>query len=69
VGTVASLIVPTEAMWQLAAHVMQPRVMVELHITPFSSPAVPSAAMVWWAAGWGLAVLLFGLRGMAKRGL
>lgn len=69
VGTVASLIVPTEAMWQLAAHVMQPRVMVELHVTPFSSPAVPSPAMVWWAAGWALAVLLFGLRGMAKRGL
>lgn len=69
VGTVASLLVPTEAMWTLAAHLMQPRLLAELHLTPFSPAAVPSAAMVWWAAGWTAAVLAWGLRGFSKRGL
>lgn len=69
VGTVASLIVPTESMWQLAAHLMQPRIMSELHVTPFSPAAVPSAAMVWWATGWAAAALLIGLRSFSRRGL
>ncbi len=69
VGTVASLLVPTEALWRLAAHLMQPRLMAELHLTPFSPAAVPSAAMVWWAGGWTVVVLAWGLRGFAKRGL
>lgn len=69
VGTVASLLVPTESMWMLAAHLMQPRILAELHVTPFSGPSVPSAAMVWWAAGWAVVVMAWGLRGFAKRGL
>lgn len=69
VGTIASLLVPTESMWQLAAHVMQPKILAELHITPFSLGAVPSGAMVWWAAGWAVAMLLFAVRGFARRGL
>lgn len=69
VGTVASLLVPTESMWQLAAHLMQPRILSELHMTPFSPAAVPSAAMVFWAAGWAVAVMIWGLRGISKRGL
>jgi len=47
VGTVASLIMPSEAMWQLAAAHMQPTLMRELGATPFSPLSVPSAAMVW----------------------
>lgn len=69
VGTVASLLVPTEAQWTLAAHLMQPPLLAELHLTPFSPAAVPSAAMVVWAVGWTAAVLAWGLRGLAKRGL
>jgi Cu-processing system permease protein len=69
VGTVASLLVPTESMWQLAAHLMQPKILAELHMTPFSPAAVPSPAMVWWAAGWACAVLLVALRSFARRPL
>jgi len=69
IGTVASLLVPTESMWQLAAHVMQPPLLAELHVTPFSPSAVPSPAMVWWAAGWAAATLALAVRGFARRGL
>jgi hypothetical protein len=69
VGTVASLIMPSEAMWQLAAAQMQPTLLRELGASPFSPLSVPSAAMVWWAAGYILVTLLLGLRAFAKRPL
>lgn len=69
VGTVASLIMPSESMWQLAAHHMQPAIMRDLHLTPFSPASVPSNAMVAWAVGYTLVVLLIGLRQFAKRPL
>jgi len=52
VGIVASLIMPTESMWQLAAHHMQPPVMAQLNLTPLSPASVPSPAMLWWVAGY-----------------
>src|SRR5947207_1000331 len=52
VGTVASLIMSTEALWQRAAYFMQPTIMRDLHLTPFSPASLPSVAMVWWAVGY-----------------
>ena len=69
VGTVASLIMPAEALWQRAAWLMQPTIMRELNATPFSPASVPSPAMVWWALGYTVVALLVGIRGFAKRGL
>jgi ABC-2 type transport system permease protein len=69
VGTVASLIMPTEAMWQLAAHHMQPSIMRDLAVTPFSPSSVPSLAMVVWAGGYALVALVVAVRAFAKRGL
>jgi len=69
VGTVASLIMPTESMWQLAAFQMQPRTALELHISPFSSGTQPSPVMVAWAVGWGVAVLLGALATFRRRPL
>lgn len=69
VGTVASLLVPTESMWQLAAHLMQPPLLAQLHMTPFSPVSVPSPAMVVWAAGWAVVVLALGVRAFAHREL
>ena len=60
---------PSEALWQLAAWHMQPPLMRELQVTPFSPASVPTVAMVWWAAAWALAALLIGLRQFAKRPL
>ena len=69
VGTIASLVMPTESLWQLAAHEMQPALFAQMHLTPFSPASVPSPAMVGWALGWAAAVLLLALRGFSKRPL
>lgn len=69
VGTVASLIMPTEALWQRAAYQMQPAIMRDLHLTPFSPASLPSMAMVWWAVGYALAALWLGVQGFRKRAL
>jgi ABC-type transport system involved in multi-copper enzyme maturation permease subunit len=68
-GTVSSLIMPSESMWQLAAALMQPTLMRELGNSPFSPLSVPSAAMVWWALGYTVVVLSIGLRVFQKRPL
>ena len=69
VGTVASLIMPSEALWQRASYHMQPSIMRELVMTPFSPASLPSMAMVWWAWGYILVALLIGVRGFGKRAL
>lgn len=69
VGIVASLIMPTESLWQLAAHHMQPPIMSQLNLTPFSPVSVPSAAMVWWAVGYIVVWLALGLAWFRRRPL
>jgi ABC-2 type transport system permease protein len=69
VGTIAGLILPSETMWQLAAWHMQPPIMRELQITPFSPASVPSVAMIAWSVGYMIVALLVGLRQFSKRPL
>jgi hypothetical protein len=69
VGTVASLLMPTEALWQRAAYFMQPSIMRDLQMTPFSMGSLPSPAMVWYAAGYAALALLWGVQGFRKRAL
>ena len=69
VGTVSSLLMPTEALWRRAAYHMQPTVMRDLHMTPFSPASLPSAGMVWWAVAYALGALLLGVQGFRKRAL
>jgi ABC-2 type transport system permease protein len=57
IGIAASLLVPSEALWQLAAHTMQPPIVRDINLTPFSPASVPSPAMVAWAAGYLAAAL------------
>jgi Cu-processing system permease protein len=49
IGILTSLLIPCESLWQLAAYHMQPALMRDLHLTPFSPASVPSAYMVGWA--------------------
>lgn len=58
IGIVASLLVPSESLWQLAAYHMQHRVMRDLQMTPFSPASVPSPAMIVWALAHVLAMLV-----------
>ena len=69
VGTVASLIMPSESMWQLAAAQMQPSILRDLGATPFSPLSVPSPAMVWWAIGYVVVTLLIATRAFGRRPL
>lgn len=69
VGTVASLIMPSEALWQRAAWHMQPAITQQLGGTPFSPVSVPSPAMIWWAAGYAVAAVAIGAWGLRKRAL
>ena len=69
VGTVASLLMPSEALWQLAASQMQPSIVRDLGDSPFSPVSVPSDAMVFWALGYVVVVLTLGVRSFEKRAL
>lgn len=69
IGTVASLLMPTEALWQRAAHFMQPPIMSQLAATPFSPASIPSQAIVWWAVGWAGAALGLGIACFRRRAL
>ncbi len=69
IGIIASLIVPSEALWQLASYVMQPPLIREVSITPFSVVSVPSTGMLVWALVYTLGALLLALRQFGKRDL
>ena len=69
VGTVASLIMPSESLWMLAAHAMQPAILRQGTFTPFSPVSVPSNAMILWAACYIVAALVFALRTFGRRAL
>lgn len=69
IGTIASLLMPTEALWQMAVSQMQPAILRELGDSPFSPFSVPSPAMVWWAAGYIVLVLAIGVRSFGRRAL
>lgn len=68
IGTITSLIMPSESLWHLASHQMQPPFMRSLPLTPFSA-SEPSGAIVVWAAGYIVVVLALALRGFGKRNL
>jgi ABC-type transport system involved in multi-copper enzyme maturation permease subunit len=68
-GVVASLLMPSESLWQLASYSMQPPLMRDAGLTPFSVTSVPSPWIVVWAALYTLVVLLIALRQFNTRDL
>lgn len=69
IGTAISLVSPTDALWRLAMHVLQPPVMSQIQISPVTNGAVPSMAMVWWSVAYVLAALAIATRGLQRRAL
>jgi hypothetical protein len=49
-GVVASLVMPSEALWRRAAFEMQSPLITAINITPFSGASVPSPMMIVYAA-------------------
>ncbi len=67
VGIVASLLMPSEAIWRRASFEMQSSLTRSLQFSPFSSASTPSTAMVGYAAlyfliAMGIALYYFGER-------
>jgi Cu-processing system permease protein len=69
VGTAISLVSPTDALWRRALYVLEPPVMSQVSMTPFSPASVPSVAMIWWAAAFALSALALSVRWFAGRSL
>lgn len=69
IGTVSSLVMPTESLWRLAAHLLQPPFLAQMRMSPFAMGPVPSALMVAWAGLWIVAALALAVRGFGKRPL
>jgi ABC-type transport system involved in multi-copper enzyme maturation permease subunit len=69
IGTAISLVSPTDALWRLAVHGLQPPFMAQVQLSPFSSVSVPSMAMVWWSLGYVIVALALAARGLRRRAL
>jgi Cu-processing system permease protein len=69
VGTVISLVSPTDALWRLAMHELEPPVMAQVMMTPFTPVSVPTLAMVWWSACFAAAALFVAVLGFRRRAL
>ncbi len=68
-GIGASLLVPSESLWQLAAYLMQPPLVRDAGMGPFSPHSVPSPAMVVWAVGYVALTLAVALAWFRRRDL
>ena len=69
VGIVASILMPSEALWRRAAFDMQSPLMGVLNMSPFGSFSVPSSLMVAYAIIYQLLVLGLALRQFRLRDL
>lgn len=69
VGIVASLISPADALWRLASYQVQPESLRNFGAAVFATSSVPTMLMVWWAAGFTAATLIFAVRSFSTRQL
>lgn len=69
VGIIASLIVPTEALWRRAAFEMQTPLSGALGMSPFATVSVPSMLMIGYAALYLIGMGVLAIRGFHKRDL
>jgi ABC-type transport system involved in multi-copper enzyme maturation permease subunit len=69
VGIVASLLMPSEALWRRAAFEMQSPLTSAMRISPFSTLSVPSAAMVVYAGMYLAIALVIAVRRFSQRDL
>jgi ABC-type transport system involved in multi-copper enzyme maturation permease subunit len=69
VGIVASVLMPSEALWRRAANDMQSPLANVLNFSPFSSAYLPSFAMVAYAGVYAVLALFFAMRSFGRRDL
>lgn len=69
VGVVASVVMPSEALWRRAAFEMQSPLANAMRISPFSTLSVPSTAMVFYAGLYVAVALGLAIRRFSQRDL
>lgn len=69
VGVVASLLMPSEALWRRAAFEMQSPLATAVHVSPFGTLSVPSMLMVWYAGLYLAIALGIAIRRFSQRDL
>ena len=69
IGIISSLIIPSEALWKRAAHLMQSPLVSMMGFSPFSSPSVPSPLMIWYALFYITVILGISIRIFNRRDL
>lgn len=69
VGIVASIVMPSEALWRRAAFEMQSPLATAINFSPFSGASVPSEAMIVYAAAYTVVFLLLAVRRLQTRDL
>lgn len=69
VGIIASIIMPSEALWRRAANDMQSPLANALNFSPFSSASLPSSTMVVYTGVYTALALLFAVRRFSRRDL
>jgi Cu-processing system permease protein len=72
-GTIASLIMPSEVLWRRASYLMQPIALAsgpgDMAVASVATLSVPSSLMVWYAAFFTLLALLLTLYRFSRRDL
>ena len=76
-GTVVALIFPSDALWRGALYALQPAVFSAVaananasgSVNPFTVTSPPPPAMLAWACGWTVAVLVAGIAAFRTRDL
>ena len=69
VGVIASVIMPSEALWRRAAFEMQSPLANAMRVSPFTTLSVPSGAMVFYAGLYMAVALAFAVRRFSQRDL
>ena len=69
VGVVASILIPSEALWRRAAFEMQSPLASAMRISPFSTLSVPSLAMIFYALVYLAIALTVAIRRFSQRDL
>ena len=69
IGILASLIIPSEALWKRASYLMQSPLVSAMGFSPFTSGSVPSPLMVWYAVIYCVVILGISMRIFSKRDL
>ncbi len=69
IGIISSLIIPSEALWKRAAHLMESPLIAATGFSPFTAASPPSPTMVWYAVGYAVVILALAVRQFSRRDL